>query len=94
MPNIAGTAHSTDQGLVVDVKVPLTPPMVRVVVVTVELVDADVWRTRMVSPSLTVPEADVHEPLLILYWLEPPPLTEIDAAELIPLTVMAFDVRV
>jgi hypothetical protein len=68
--------------------------MVRVVEVKVKFVDADVWRTRTVSPLLTVPEAVDHDPLLILYSLELGPLTEIDAGELIPLTVMASEVRV
>ena len=77
-----------------DVNVPLTPPIVSVVLVTVELVDADVWRTRTVSPWMTVPAADVHDPLFTLYSLEAAPLTEIEAVELIPLTVMASDVRV
>jgi hypothetical protein len=79
---------------VVVVKVPLTPPIVSVVVVEVEFVEAEVWRTRTVSPLLTVPAADVHEPLLLLYSLELAPLTEIDAGELIPLTVMASEVLV
>src|SRR5688572_22778001 len=82
------------QGFVVVANVPLTPPMVRVVEVKVKFVDADVWRTRTVSPLLTVPEAVDHDPLLILYSLELGPLTEIDAGELIPLTVMASEVRV
>ena len=82
------------QGFVVEVKLPLTPPMDNVVVVTVEFVEADVCRTRTVSPFVTVPDTDVHEPLLILYSLEGAPLSEIEAEELIPLTVMAPEVRV
>lgn len=75
-------------------KLPLTPPMVSVVVVAVLLVDADVCRTRTVSPLLTVPADETYAPLLMLYRLDAAPLTEMDAGELMPLTVIALDVRV
>ena len=80
--------------MVVVLKLPLTPPMVSVVVVVVLLVDADVCRTRTVSPSLTVLADEIHAPLLIRYSLDAAPLTEIEAGELMPLTVIAFDIRV
>jgi hypothetical protein len=68
--------------------------MVSVVVVVVLLVEAEVCRTRTVSPSLTVLADEIHAPLLMRYSLEAAPPTEIDAGELMPLTVIAFDMRV
>jgi hypothetical protein len=76
---------------VVTENVPLTPPTVRIVVVVVALVDAAVCRTRTRSPSLTVPGAEVHAPLLTRYSLDGSPLTLMSTDTLIPPIVICSD---
>ena len=44
---------------VVEVNVSLTPPIVRIVFVAVELLAEEVWRTVTLSPLTTVPGDDV-----------------------------------
>src|SRR5688500_5163382 len=73
---------------VVEVKVSETPPMVRVVWTEVLLEADEVWRTRMTSPALTVPEAVVEVAPLMEYC---PPVTEMVVVPLIPATTIAFD---
>lgn len=73
--------------IVVDVKVSLTPPMVRVVFTAVELLLLDVWRTVKVSPFTHVPALDVYVPPFLLYV---PPEIDTLAVPLMPETVMAL----
>ena len=86
-------------GLVVDLKDALTAqdgpaPIVRVVVTVVLALEDEVCRTVTESPLLTVPAANVQVlPFPMRYSLEAP-LIEIAVAELIPDTVMVFEVIV
>ena len=84
-------------GLVVDLKDALTAqglvPIVRVVVTVVLALDDEVCRTVTESPLLTVPAADVQVlPFPMRYSLPVAPLMEIAVAELMPDTVMVFEV--
>ncbi len=71
-------------------KLPLTPPMVKIVsCLSLNSVDEVVCLTLMVSPGLTVPLASVYIPPLILY--SPPLLTLIKTSSLlIPETLISL----
>jgi hypothetical protein len=71
---------------VVDVNVPTTPPMVKVVTTFVLLLELDVWRTVMVSAATTVPAVPVYPPPFLEYV---PLETVMVAAALMPEMVMA-----
>jgi len=73
---------------VVDVNVSDTHPIIKTVLLAVELAADDVCLTFTVWPFVTVPAAVVQAPPLMLYS---PPVTEMAAAELMPETVMAAD---
>ena len=87
-------------GLVVDRKDALTAqdapvPIVRVVVTVVLTLDDEVCRTVTESPLLTVLAIDVQVlPFPMRYSLLEAPLIEIAVAELMPETVMVFEVTV
>lgn len=74
---------------VVTIKVPATPPMVRVAFTSVCNVPDEVTFTRTVSPFLTVPAALVYAPPLTAYW---PPSILIGVGALMPLTVKGSDI--
>ena len=69
--------------------VSLTPPMVSVAFVVVELELEEVCLTVTVSPLLAVPTDEVCGPPLIEYV---PPVIEVSAGVLIPETVIVLDV--
>ena len=73
----------------VTLKVSDTPPMVSVAFVVFKELPDEVCRTVMVSPLFTVPLALVYEPPLMEYV---PPVIEIEDVQVIPLTVIVFDV--
>jgi len=74
---------------VVTLKVSDTPPIVSIAFVVVELLPDEVSRTVTVSLLLTVPLELVYDPVLILYS---PPVIDMIAAVLMPVTVIVFDV--
>ena len=76
---------------VVEEKISLMPPIVKVVLVIVLKLEELVCLTVTVCPLVTVPLLLVYEPPLILYV---PPEIEMLAALLMPETVIAFEVIV
>jgi hypothetical protein len=75
--------------IVVTLKVSDIPPMVSVAFVVVEWLSDEVCCTVTVSPGFTVPSALVYDSPLMEYV---PPVMEMGVVEVIPDTVMVFDV--
>ena len=87
--NWSGVVSGPAGGSVVTLKVSDTPPIVSIAFVVVELLPDEVCRTVTVSLLLTVPQELVYDPVLILYS---PPVIDMIAAVLMPVTVIVFDV--